>query len=61
MQPPTYREIVARLKREGFSKASQKGSHAKYVKDGLTVIINGSSGDRPTKGTWGNIKRQAKW
>ncbi|MDO5043085.1 MAG: type II toxin-antitoxin system HicA family toxin [Slackia sp.] len=61
MQPPTYREIVARLRREGFVKVAQVGSHVKYVKGGLVVIVSGTGGDRPPKGTWSNIQRQAGW
>lgn len=61
MQPPTYREIVARLRSEGYARVAQKGSHAKYVGNGRTVTVNGEGGDRPRKGTWGNIKRQAGW
>lgn len=28
MQPPTFREIIALLKRDGFVKVAQVGSHA---------------------------------
>lgn len=31
MQPPTFREIIALLKHDGFVKVAQVGSHAKYV------------------------------
>lgn len=61
MEPPTFREIVALLHRDGFEKLSQTGSHAKYGDGERVVIINGRGGDRPRKGTWANIKRQAGW
>ena len=59
MEPPTFREIVALLHRDGFEKLSQTGSHAKYGDGERIVIINGRGGDRPRKGTRANIKRQA--
>lgn len=61
MEPPTFREIIALLHRDGFKKVSQTESHAKYVSGDRTVIINGRGGDRPKKGTWANIWRQAGW
>ena len=61
VQPPTYREIVARLRREGFTKVAQVGSHAKYAKGDRTVAVGGTGDGRPPKGTWSNIQRQAGW
>lgn len=61
MQPPTYREIIARLKSEGFTLARQRGSHATYAKDEMKVTVPGHGGKTPKKGTWDNIKRQAGW
>lgn len=61
MQPPTYREIIARLRKEGFARVAQSGSHAKYVCGNRVVCVNGAGGGRPKKGTWANIKRQAGW
>ncbi|MFR2031304.1 MAG: type II toxin-antitoxin system HicA family toxin, partial [Collinsella sp.] len=52
MQPPTFREIIALLKHDGFVKVAQVGSHAKYVSGDRVVTVNGSGGDRPKKGTW---------
>ena len=57
MQPPTFREIIALLKRDGFVRVSQVGSHAKYVCGDRAVTVNGSGGDRPKKGTWASIRR----
>ncbi len=62
MQPPTYREIVARLRREGFRKVSQNGSHAKYVKGDRVVMVAGHhDGGHPKEGTWKRIKQDAGW
>ena len=61
MQPPTFREIAARLTKEGWEPAHQRGSHVKYRKGSQMVTINGTGGDRPKAGTWANIRRQAGW
>lgn len=61
MQPPTFREIIALLKHDGFVKVAQVGSDAKYVSGGRVVAVNGSGGDRPMKGMWASIRRQAGW
>ena len=61
MQPPAFREIIALLRRDGFVRVSQVGSHAKFVRGNRFVIVNGRGGDRPKKGTWANIRRQAGW
>lgn len=36
---PTFGEIVADLRRRGFELRSCKGSHAKFVKGGRSVIV----------------------
>lgn len=41
MQPPTFREIIALLKHDGFVKVAQVGSHAKYVSGDRVVTVNG--------------------
>lgn len=61
MQPPTYREIISRLIHEGYVRVGQKGSHARYSDGRHSVTVAGVGGSRPSKGTWGNIKRQAGW
>ncbi len=50
MQPPTFREIIALLRRDGFVRVSQVGSHAKFVRGERVVIVNGRGGARPKKG-----------
>ena len=61
MEPPTFREIIALLRRDGFERVSQVGSHAKFVSGDRVVIVNGHGGERPKKGTWASIRRQAGW
>lgn len=39
MQPPTFREIIALLKHDGFVKVAQVGSHAKYVSGDRVVTV----------------------
>jgi predicted RNA binding protein YcfA (HicA-like mRNA interferase family) len=56
------REIVAILLREGFVFISQKGSHAKYRKDGAsiaTVIVPMDRKEIPL-GTLRSIMRQSQ-
>lgn len=53
-------KIIKALQKEGFYKASQKGSHAKFKKEGETsriVII--PMHDEIAKGTLQNILEQA--
>ena len=59
MSYKTVKEVIALLEQAGFVFKGQKGSHMKYVKDGITVIVpyHGSKGIE--KGTFYNILRQA--
>ena len=50
-------EIIAALSQKGFYFKSQKGSHAKYVKGNLTVII--PIHDNVARGTLKSILIQA--
>ena len=61
MQPPTYREIIARLQKDGFELTRQRGSHKTFSKDEKRVTISGQGSKVPKKGTWNNIKNQAGW
>jgi predicted RNA binding protein YcfA (HicA-like mRNA interferase family) len=54
------KKIIARLKREGFSKVSQNGSHVKLRKGNRTVIIPHPKKDLPL-GTARNIAKQVGW
>lgn len=61
MQPPTVREIISRLEKEGFRLVRQKGSHRRYVKGGRKVTVAGKLSEHPTPETWKRIKEQAGW
>lgn len=61
MEPPTVREITRRLEREGWKLARCKKGRRIYVKDGKIVTIHGRDSDRPKKGTYAEIKREAGW
>ena len=50
MQPPTYREIIARLLEEGYVKTRQVGSHARFRKVGRLVTVPGTGSKRPKRG-----------
>lgn len=52
--------IVKRLLAEGFEFVSAKGSHHKFRKGSVTVIVPHPKKDLP-KGTARNIARMAGW
>lgn len=54
------RQIVKRLLAEGFILVSVKGSHHKFRRDGLTVIVPHPKKDLPV-GTARSIARMAGW
>ena len=56
------RDVHKRLKKEGFQKVTQSGSHEKWVKGDKVVTVpnHGESYEIPT-GTLRNIWRQAGW
>jgi len=61
MQFPTNsREIIRRLEAEGWLLVSSKGSHHKFRKGALTVIVPHPKKDLP-HGTARNIARFAGW
>ncbi len=43
--PRKVREIIRDLERAGFELQSVRGSHWKYVRGAVAVIISGSTGD----------------
>ena len=45
MEPPTAREVIARLEREGFEDLGCTGDHRKFRKDGRLVVVSGQLGD----------------
>ncbi|MXY55866.1 MAG: type II toxin-antitoxin system HicA family toxin [Gammaproteobacteria bacterium] len=54
------RDIVKRLKVEGFELVSIRGSHHKYRKGAVTVIVPHPKKDLPL-GTVRGIARQVGW
>lgn len=52
------RQVIKVLQRKGFVFVSQKGSHVKFRRDRLTVIIPDNRREIPT-GTLKSILRQA--
>jgi predicted RNA binding protein YcfA (HicA-like mRNA interferase family) len=55
---PSSRKIISVLLKNGFVKVSQKGSHAKFRKDSLTVIVPTPKKEIPL-GTARSIAQQA--
>ncbi|MXW92256.1 MAG: type II toxin-antitoxin system HicA family toxin [Rhodospirillaceae bacterium] len=54
------RDIVRRLKAEGFELVSVKGSHHKFRKGAIVVVVPHPKKDLPV-GTAGSIARQVGW
>jgi predicted RNA binding protein YcfA (HicA-like mRNA interferase family) len=54
------KKIIKRLKAEGFEEAAVKGSHHKFRKGGLTVVVPHPKKDLPL-GTARAIAKQAGW
>ena len=54
------RKIVRRLLADGFIAVSSKGSHHKFRKGGVTVIVPHPKKDLPL-GTARNIAKMAGW
>ena len=54
------REIVKRLKAEGFELVSVKGSHHKFRKGEITVVVPHPKKDLPV-GTSRSIARRVGW
>lgn len=53
----TPQQIIAALKKAGFSYKSQRGSHVKYTRDGRNVIV--PMHDEVARGTLKSILLQA--
>jgi len=53
------REVIDMLTDNGFTLKSRKGSHMKFEKDGLTVIVPDYGSKCVEKGTYFSIMRQA--
>ena len=55
---PSSPEIIKYLERNGFQYVSQRGSHRKYKKQGMIVIVPHPKKEIPI-GTFRSIKRQS--
>ena len=63
MQPPRVREVIRRLKQEGWQEVRVRGSHRQYqhpTKPG-TVTVSGALGDTMPRGTYHSVAKQAGW
>jgi predicted RNA binding protein YcfA (HicA-like mRNA interferase family) len=61
--PPKVREVVRRLRRDGWQHVGTTGDHHHYehpTKPGK-VTVPGHPGDDLRPGTWASIQRQAGW
>ena len=54
------KKIVARLKRDGFTLVATKGSHHKFRRGGLVVVVPHPKKDLPL-GTARSIAKMAGW
>lgn len=54
------REVIKRLRKEGWQERSGKGSHQVFKKDGVTISVPTSSKEL-ADGTFKKIKRDAGW
>ena len=54
------REVLRRLRSEGWSEESGRGSHRVFRKDGRCVVVPTSKREIPI-GTFRNIARAAGW
>lgn len=53
------KDVVTMLLENGFVLKSQKGSHMKFEKDGMIVIVPDRNSKGVEKGTYYSILRQA--
>ena len=53
------KDVVTMLLENGFVLKSQKGSHMKFEKDGMIVIVPDHKSNGFEKGTYYSILRQA--
>jgi predicted RNA binding protein YcfA (HicA-like mRNA interferase family) len=59
MSYKTVRDVIALLKGNGFLLKSRKGSHLKFIKGSVSVIVPNHGSKGIEKGTYYNILRQA--
>lgn len=54
------REVIRRLRKEGWTERSGKGSHRVFRRNGVTISVPTSSKE-VANGTFRKIKRDAGW
>lgn len=54
------REIIRRLRKEGWSERKGKGSHLVFLKDGVVISVP-TSRKEVAKGTYETIRKAAGW
>jgi predicted RNA binding protein YcfA (HicA-like mRNA interferase family) len=61
--PPKVRDILARLRAEGWIQVRQRGSHRilKHPEHPTVVTVAGHPNEEPARGTWQSIQKQAGW
>jgi len=59
MSYKSVKDVVAMLQRNGFTLKAQRGSHMKFEKDGVTVVVPNHGSKGIEKGTYYSILRQA--
>lgn len=59
MSYKSVKDVVDALKENGFTFKSQRGSHMKFMKGELTVIVPNHGSKGVEKGTYHSILRQA--
>ena len=59
MSYKSVKDVVTMLLENGFVLKSQKGSHMKFEKDGMIVIVPEDNSEGGEKGTYYSILRQA--
>ena len=54
------REVIKRLRKDGWSERSGKGSHRMFKRDDVTISVP-TSNKEVANGTFKKIKRDAGW
>lgn len=61
MQPPTVREVIRKLRAEGWELDRTRGDHRQYRKGGKVVTIAGKPSEHLDRGTWAAVRRTVGW
>jgi len=59
MSYKSVKDVVAMLQQNGFMLKAQRGSHMKFERDGVTVVVPNHGSKGIEKGTYYSILRQA--